>query len=373
MLASIIINNYNYGRFLTEAIDSALGQTYQNIEVIVVDDGSTDSSREVIVGYDDRVISVFKTNGGQASAMNAGFEKSNGDVIIFLDSDDILFTDAVQKVMPFFVEESVAKVHWPLYVMNEQGIKTGEIKPKSKLPEGDFRNDVLHIGPPFSSSPPTSGNGWSRKFIESVMPIPENKFRIGADTYLFEIAPFFGMIKRIEEPQGFYRSHRNNNYGTMSFSDKLTTEVRLYDALFTSLEKYCKKLGIPHDSKVWRKKSWFHLLQEAVLEIKELAPESSNIILVDDNKWDAGNSLEGRRIHPFPEEDGYYAGAPANDAEAIAELERLRKMGADYIVFGWGCFWWLDHYKDFKTYLEKNYKCVKENERLILFQLNHIS
>ncbi len=72
-LVSILINNYNYGRFLSKAIDSALNQEYQNIEVIVVDDGSTDDSRKIIESYGERIKPVLKENGGQASAFNAGF------------------------------------------------------------------------------------------------------------------------------------------------------------------------------------------------------------------------------------------------------------------------------------------------------------
>ena len=64
-LASILINNYNYGRFLGKAIDSALSQTYENLEVIVVDDGSTDGSLEIIASYGDRISSVLKKNGGR--------------------------------------------------------------------------------------------------------------------------------------------------------------------------------------------------------------------------------------------------------------------------------------------------------------------
>ncbi|HJX31854.1 MAG TPA: glycosyltransferase family A protein [Thermodesulfobacteriota bacterium] len=88
-LASIIITSYNYDKFLSRIIDSALQQTYPFKEVIVVDDGSTDNSRHIINSYGDRIIPVFKENGGLNSATNAGFFASRGEIIFFLDSDDI--------------------------------------------------------------------------------------------------------------------------------------------------------------------------------------------------------------------------------------------------------------------------------------------
>ena len=71
-LVSIVITNYNYGRYLRAAIDSALAQTYAPIEVIAVDDGSTDGSREIIESLGDRIVPVIKANGGHGSALKIG-------------------------------------------------------------------------------------------------------------------------------------------------------------------------------------------------------------------------------------------------------------------------------------------------------------
>ncbi|MGL5078202.1 MAG: glycosyltransferase family 2 protein, partial [Waterburya sp.] len=90
-LVSILINNYNYGNYLPFAIESAINQTYSNTEVIVVDDGSTDNSQEVINSYRDRdrrIIPILKNNNGQGSALNAGFAVSKGEIICLLDADD---------------------------------------------------------------------------------------------------------------------------------------------------------------------------------------------------------------------------------------------------------------------------------------------
>src|SRR6187397_1867515 len=96
-LVSIIINNYNYSDYVAVAIESGIHQSYPFTEVIVVDDGSTDQSREIILQYKHESIPLFKENGGQASAMNTGFKFSKADVIIFLDADDYLLPKAMKK------------------------------------------------------------------------------------------------------------------------------------------------------------------------------------------------------------------------------------------------------------------------------------
>ncbi len=98
-LVSIAINNFNYGRFVGDAIDSALAQRYPHVEVIVVDDGSTDDSHRVIDRYRDRVVTLFKENGGMASTHNAAFERAGGDVVIFLDADDTLLPTAAERAV----------------------------------------------------------------------------------------------------------------------------------------------------------------------------------------------------------------------------------------------------------------------------------
>ena len=102
-LASIIITNYNYEKFLLRAIDSALRQTYPKKEIIVVDDGSTDSSRQIINSYGNKIIPVFKENGGEISASNAGFFASKGEVIFFW-MRMIFFPHKVETMLNYFLK-----------------------------------------------------------------------------------------------------------------------------------------------------------------------------------------------------------------------------------------------------------------------------
>ena len=101
---SVVINNYNYERFVGDAISSALNQTYAPMEVIVVDDGSSDGSRSVIEGFAREIVIVSKSNGGQASAFNAGFAKSSGEIICLLDADDVLLPNKVEKIVDAYVD-----------------------------------------------------------------------------------------------------------------------------------------------------------------------------------------------------------------------------------------------------------------------------
>src|SRR5262249_26384616 len=106
---SIVINNYNYGRFLGEAIGSALGQTHRRTEVVVGDEGWPAPSLDVIAGYGGRVVAVLKSNGGQASAFNAGFAACRGEVVVFLDADDLLLPTAAEAALEAFRSPAVVK------------------------------------------------------------------------------------------------------------------------------------------------------------------------------------------------------------------------------------------------------------------------
>ncbi|BAW01134.1 glycosyl transferase [Thermus thermophilus] len=207
-LVSIVINNYNYGRFLKDAIESALGQIYPLTEVIVVDDGSTDDSREVIAGYGERVRALFKENGGQASAFNAGFALTKGDVVIFLDADDLLLPHAVERAIAVWKPE-LSKVQWRLQLVTEDLRPLPATWPGERpMPSGNFREVVLKWG--YYPSPPTSGNAFSRWFLEKILPMPEAEWRIAADSYLLTLAAVYGEVVSIDEVLGYYRLHGGN-------------------------------------------------------------------------------------------------------------------------------------------------------------------
>lgn len=96
-LISVIIPTYNRAHIVGEAIDSVLGQTYPNVELIVVDDGSTDKTLDVLAGYGDRIKVVAQKNGGPAAARNRGLAEARGEFIAFQDSDDLWLPEKLER------------------------------------------------------------------------------------------------------------------------------------------------------------------------------------------------------------------------------------------------------------------------------------
>src|ERR1700739_1919613 len=104
-LVSILITNYNYGAYLGDAIESALQQTYDKLEIVICDDGSTDCSSRILERYrslDRRIGVIYQANKGQSVALNAAFYKSTGDIICLLDADDVFMPDKVRRVVETF-------------------------------------------------------------------------------------------------------------------------------------------------------------------------------------------------------------------------------------------------------------------------------
>jgi glycosyltransferase involved in cell wall biosynthesis len=111
-------------------------------------------------------------------------------------------------------------------------------------------------------------------------------------------------------------------------------------------------------------------LRSAIRDLNDVIPSKDNFILVDDPAQLGIHNIRNQyNVIPFLEKDGCFFGPPLDDKNAIEELERLRQHGAKFIVFAWPAFWWLDYYPGFYKYLQLQYHCILENERLVVFDL----
>jgi glycosyltransferase involved in cell wall biosynthesis len=211
----VVITNHNYARFLPEAIESACAQTHPELHVVVVDDGSTDESRQVLEGYGDRVEVVLKEQGGQASALNAGLEHCRGEVLLVLDADDRLRPQAAGRVAAAFAAgPQLSKVQFPIAIVDADGRPTGEVKPGGHLraPTGDQRQAELLF--PFDLPwLPGGGTGFRTEAVRRILPIPAADYpRSGADWYLVHLTALLGEAALLDDVCAEYRVHGGNAY-----------------------------------------------------------------------------------------------------------------------------------------------------------------
>jgi glycosyltransferase involved in cell wall biosynthesis len=209
-LVSIVICNYNYGRFIRSAICSALAQTYKNIEIIVVDDGSIDSSRAVIDEFalTGAVKAIYQSNEGQYSAYNAGFAASSGDIVMFLDADDMYLPEAARVVVAAMVA-GTAKVHFRLSFIGPEGeLRDGQTP---RVLASGAVGDLLATKGLLYSSAPGSGNAYARQALTDLFPLPVTEDKHGADFFTVYGSPLKGMVVAVDSVLGHYRLHKSRD------------------------------------------------------------------------------------------------------------------------------------------------------------------
>ena len=172
-LVSVIIPLFNKETVIRKTIDSVLSQTYHDFEIVVIDDGSTDHSVETIRQYDDSRISLYiKSNGGPSSARNYGTEKSTGNWILFLDADDTLQPNALERLVSPIIsnETSVDLISGNYNIIKGTEVKRHHLSGYSGLIPRRKKMYWLFIGNCF----PRTGVAIIRKDFLVIYPFPEN-------------------------------------------------------------------------------------------------------------------------------------------------------------------------------------------------------
>jgi len=219
-----LIDTYNHERFIAEAVESVLAQDFpaSEMEILVVDDGSTDRTSEIIRGFGDRVRLIRKENGGQASSMNAGFAEAQGEVVAMLDGDDVWLPHKIRRVAEEFERSPGtvvvyhphdAWVHGSTLVVQDHSF----FPVHGRMPlEGE---ELLRYG-----SYGTSEISLRKSLAATMFPIPE-RIRIYADSYLVLLAVFAGDVFGIPEALTRYRCHEDN-LAAFTAPDKVRSKRR---------------------------------------------------------------------------------------------------------------------------------------------------
>lgn len=270
---SVLIDTYNHAGFIAEAIESVLQQDFpaDNMEILVVDDGSRDGTAEVARKFAPRVRLISKTNGGQASAFNAGIPEARGEIVAFLDGDDWWAAGKLTQVLEAFGSDAhVGLVGHGFTEMHLDGGQRTEVareqtrfRVTSAETARQFRMVRGFLG--------TSRMAYRRELLEQIGGVPE-ALRFEADEYLFTVGALLGDVVILPESLTFYRLHDKNLFQfTSGDAAAVRAKQNVLAALAAALEQTMWQRGVAED------------VARVILECVEV--EADHLRLVADSGW----------------------------------------------------------------------------------------
>lgn len=269
-LVSVIVPTYNRDTYLLQAIESIVNQTYKNVEVLVIDDGSSIKYAEGICERFQQCHYHHKTNGGVSSARNAGIALAKGDFIAFLDDDDFWKEDKLEKQLGFLSKNpDIDLVHGPAIVVDESGKPTGKTIGASKEKAHKRSGYVFWnaIGTWIVKAP--------TPLIRKKVFTPHMRFDetlvVGEDTDFYQRLFYNHKITYLEEPLAYYR-----DFGDAVKLSKLTKK---YIGIEGQMLANFKKMGVTHPLTLHRIS--IHLVKQAIRNWNSAYPENPKKI----SKW----------------------------------------------------------------------------------------
>jgi glycosyltransferase involved in cell wall biosynthesis len=421
---SIGLPVYNGENYVREAIESILSQTFEDFELIISDNASTDQTEEICRSYaiQDERIRYFRNqeNLGASSNYKRVFDLASGEFFKWAAHDDLCLPGFVSRCVEVLDHDpTVVLCYARTITIDSAGkfAKKWDARPEfgSEVPHRRFREVFV----PTETFPIW---GLIRTNILRKTPLlgnyPEH------DLPLLTELSLYGRFYEIPEFLFLSREHKQRSVRTYDFrkpheavvwyDPKMSGKIifpawRLFSEHIASINRAPLSLRerIPcysimarwfkdHRQALLRdlifagaripvigqmltkthekylESKWLNQTKRAVKDLESIVAVKENFILVDEVGLDP-DVFARWEIIPFPERDGNYSGPPPDDATAISELNRLRIEGADFIVFVWATFWWLDYYSEFNRHLRSKFRCVVENDRLVVFDLRRDS
>jgi hypothetical protein len=245
-LVSVLIGNYNYAKYIGQTLESVLCQTYPHFEVLVCDDGSTDNSCEVIETYvqkDSRIQLICKQNGGVATALNAAYYASQGEIVCILDADDLWMPTKLQKVVEQF--NSDPKCGFVIHNVIQIDGQGKNIKPTpmmQQLASGWMAPDVLENGGFIENIPPASALSIRREVASLIFPV-NKAMRRHVDGLIIFLALLLVEIRAVPEVLSKFRLHGANLTSVASINaDSLERSLAALELIHQEQKQLLKKV-----------------------------------------------------------------------------------------------------------------------------------
>jgi glycosyltransferase involved in cell wall biosynthesis len=271
-----LVDTYNHEAFIEEAITSVLQQDFpaSETEILVVDDGSTDRTSEIVGKFAPRVQLLRKRNGGQASAFNAGILEARGETIAFLDGDDWWATGKLSAVTSVFAAEPTVGLvgHGTTQVYSDGRRQTELPRELTRFRLNSIQEaKVFRMRRGFLG---TSRMAYRRQVLAQIGPVPE-ALKFEADEYLFTLAGLFADVIILPATHTFYRLHGGNLFqfenGTR---DSVRRKQEVLSALAISLREKMRELMISDD------------VANAILECVQLEADCLHLQLDSGPPWE---------------------------------------------------------------------------------------
>jgi glycosyltransferase involved in cell wall biosynthesis len=226
-LVSIVTPSYNQAPFLEETILSVLDQDYPRIEYVIVDDGSTDESAEIIRRHSDRLAwCTRQENSGQPAALNRGFAHTSGELLGFVNSDDTLLPGAVTRFVEAFGDDRGLLLVYGDALTRQDGEQIGTLRARDWNPRELVRTGVNPV--------PQQASMWRRQAWELAGPFDEGSFFFFEYEFLVRLSEH-GRAKRLEQPLATFRLHPASKTVEPSVA-KAEDAQRLAESFFTGTD-----------------------------------------------------------------------------------------------------------------------------------------
>jgi len=395
---TVAIPTYNRARLLEMTLKSVLSQDYPNFRVLVLDNASTDNTESVVASFNDSRITFCRSevNEGFAANENRAIRLNRSPYLSVFFDDDIMLPGFLTKTVQFldehqtagfvlvaarYIDENGALLHKADADLHALNLPTSVIPGQEYLRlsagtrRGGCESTVL-----FRAS--AVGNAG---FFDS----PHCKHALELNLY-FRLA-CFSDVGFVNEELAHIRLHSqqvsNLEWGgsrigyLAEYIDAiayLLKSERAEDRSFREwLSQRLMRLNARQSEVLislapniyW---TWTERLEMAIKELEATVPEGADFILLDEYQFGESANLRGRHRLFFLEKDGKSAGSPPDDTTATSELERMRSLGASYLVIAWPAFWWMDYYPAWFADVTKRFPCILNGSRLLVFDLQSL-